>query len=41
MDTMNISATDFGLTPEQRDQLFDNGVTAASRFLAAWRAASR
>lgn len=41
VDTMNISATDFGLTPEQRDQLFDNGVTAASRFLAAWQAASR
>lgn len=39
VDTMNISATDFGLTPAQRDQLYANGVTAASRFLTAWNAA--
>jgi len=37
VDTPSISATDFGLTPAQRDQLFGSGVTAASRFLTAWQ----
>jgi NTE family protein len=36
VDTMNVSSTDFGLTPELRDQLFANGQTAAVKFLAAW-----
>jgi NTE family protein len=36
VDTMNISATDFGLTPAQRDQLYANGVSAATAFLTAW-----
>ena len=36
VDTMNVSSTDFGLSPELRDQLFANGQAAAARFLAAW-----
>jgi NTE family protein len=36
VDTMNISSTDFGLTQELRDRLFENGQGAAVRFLAAW-----
>ena len=36
VDTMNVSSTDFGLTPELRDQLFANGQAAAVKFLAAW-----
>ena len=36
VDTMNVSATDFGLTPDLRDKLFANGQAAAGRFLAAW-----
>ncbi|MEG1874934.1 MAG: patatin-like phospholipase family protein [Angelakisella sp.] len=31
-----ISATDFGLTPEQSRQLFQNGLTAAEHFLTTW-----
>jgi NTE family protein len=36
VDTMKISSTDFDLTPQQRDQLFENGQSAAAKFLAAW-----
>jgi len=36
VDTMHVSSTDFGLSPELRDQLFANGQAAAVRFLAAW-----
>ncbi|MGH3273233.1 MAG: patatin-like phospholipase family protein [Streptosporangiaceae bacterium] len=36
VDTMHISSTDFGLTAQQRDQLFASGQTAAARFLAVW-----
>lgn len=36
VDTMGISSTDFGLSSDQRDQLFTHGQTAAQRFLAAW-----
>jgi NTE family protein len=36
VDTMHVSSTDFDLSPELRDQLFANGLTAAVRFLAAW-----
>jgi NTE family protein len=36
VDTMNISSTDFELTQELRDRLFENGQGAAVRFLAAW-----
>jgi NTE family protein len=39
VDTMTISSTDFGLTPELRDRLFTNGQAAAVRFLGAWDAA--
>ena len=33
---MHVSSTDFGLSPELRDQLFANGHAAAVKFLAAW-----
>jgi NTE family protein len=36
VDTMGISSTDFGLTPDLRAKLFANGQGAAGRFLAAW-----
>lgn len=36
VDTMGIASTDFALTPDQRDKLFDNGQAAARKFLAAW-----
>jgi NTE family protein len=39
VDTMKIPSTDFGLSQEQRDQLFENGRTAAADFLTAWNAA--
>ena len=32
VDTGNIQATDFDLTPEQRDELFENGRNAATKF---------
>lgn len=36
VDTMSLESTDFGITRQQRDQLFDNGRLAAEKFLAAW-----
>jgi NTE family protein len=39
VDTMGIASTDFGLTKQQRDQLFANGQAAARAFLDAWAAA--
>ncbi len=36
VDTMGIASTDFGLTTDQRDELFANGQAAAGEFLAAW-----
>jgi NTE family protein len=39
VDTMGIASTDFGLTNQQRDQLFANGQAAARAFLDAWAAA--
>jgi NTE family protein len=39
VDTMKIPSTDFGLSQEQKDRLFENGRTAAAGFLAAWNAA--
>ncbi len=38
VDTMGVSATDFGLSATTRDQLFVNGQAAATAFLAAWEA---
>jgi NTE family protein len=39
VDTMGLEATDFGITQQQRDQLFANGRGAAAKFLAAWNKA--
>ena len=39
VDTMGLESTDFGITVQQRDQLFENGRKAAVKFLAAWDAA--
>jgi NTE family protein len=39
VDTMKISATDFSLSDELRDRLYENGRGAAVRFLDAWDAA--
>ena len=36
VDTMGIASTDFGLTTDQRDELFASGQAAAGKFLAAW-----
>jgi NTE family protein len=36
VDTMKIRSTDFDLSPQQRDQLFENGQSAAAKFLGAW-----
>jgi NTE family protein len=36
VDTRGIAPTDFGLTTDQRDELFANGQAAARKFLAAW-----
>lgn len=36
IDTGDIAATDFNLTPDQKQTLFDNGVAAANDFLAHW-----
>ena len=36
VDTRGISSLDFGLTTDQRDQLFASGQAAAGKFLAAW-----
>jgi NTE family protein len=41
VDTMNVPSTDFALSSETRDQLYNNGVAAAGSFLAAWAAAQR
>lgn len=37
VNTMGISATDFGLSSQIRDVLFENGCTAATAFLAKWQ----
>lgn len=39
VDTMHVSATDFGLSAELRRQLFENGTAAAQQFLQAWNSA--
>jgi NTE family protein len=39
VDTMHVSATDFGLSAQLRQQLFENGTAAAQQFLQAWNAA--
>jgi NTE family protein len=39
VDTMGVSSTDFGLTPDLRDKLFANGQAAAGTFLSAWATA--
>jgi NTE family protein len=39
VDTMGIASTDFGLTKQQRDELFANGQAAARAFLVDWAAA--
>jgi NTE family protein len=39
VDTAGIPSTDFGLTIDQRDQLFANGQAAATKFLDAWNKA--
>jgi NTE family protein len=36
VDTSGVSATDFDLSPEQRERLYRNGRAAAERFLARW-----
>jgi len=36
VDTTGISATDFTLDSTKRDQLFDNGREAATKFLNTW-----
>jgi NTE family protein len=40
VDTMRVAATDFGIDAATQTQLFANGRTAATKFLAAWNAAS-
>ncbi|MGH3770902.1 MAG: patatin-like phospholipase family protein [Pseudonocardiaceae bacterium] len=37
VDTMDVSATDFAITPAVQQLLFDNGVTAATKFLANYQ----
>jgi NTE family protein len=39
VDTMHVSATDFGNDTHTQDQLFANGRDAATAFLTAWNAA--
>jgi len=34
--TKKIGTTDFGITPEESDALFNNGVAAAQQFLSTW-----
>jgi len=36
VDTLNIGATDFDLTPDQKEALYASGVSAANTFLAHW-----
>ena len=36
IDTLNIGATDFDLTPDQKEALYASGVSAANTFLAHW-----
>lgn len=36
VDTTGVRATDFDLTPEERQRLFDSGVAATRKFLATW-----
>ncbi|MGN6598691.1 MAG: patatin-like phospholipase family protein [Actinomycetes bacterium] len=36
LDTSEVSALDFGLTQQQRDDLIDRGSRAMSRFLGSW-----
>jgi NTE family protein len=37
VDTMGVSATDFGLSQHIRDLLFQNGCAAATAFMAKWQ----
>ena len=36
VETSGVRSTDFRLSPETKRGLFDNGVTAASKFLSTW-----
>ena len=36
IDTLDVSATDFHLTPERKEELYSSGVQAAKMFLAHW-----
>ena len=36
IDSLNIGATDFNLTPDQKEALYQSGVSAAKTFLAHW-----
>jgi NTE family protein len=38
VDTMNVAATDFTITQDVQQRLFDNGCSAAASFLTAWAA---
>lgn len=38
VDTMHVSATDFGIDAETQSALYANGCTAATTFLAKWKA---
>jgi NTE family protein len=37
VDTLGVSATDFGLSAQVRELLFENGCTAATSFMANWQ----
>jgi NTE family protein len=36
VETSGVRSTDFRLSPELKRGLFDNGVSAATKFLGAW-----
>jgi NTE family protein len=36
IDTMTIKTTDFDITPELQEQLFQNGLTAGEKFIKQW-----
>jgi NTE family protein len=36
VDTMQVKATDFNLSPEAAEMLYDSGRAAAERFLESW-----
>lgn len=37
VDTLGVAATDFGLSPQIRDLLFQNGCSAATAFVGKWQ----